>query len=150
MTEGLEPQVSDDEVRLGTGGPGRGPSTPAPPGAALHVELGYQAHEPVDDAIFAVAVQRADVADLPKIVDVSTHAAGVGTGRLEGAGTVVLAFERLDLAPGRYTVEAGVYASEWERVYDFRAPVAELEVRGASGEPLVAPPHAWRLGPSRP
>ncbi len=155
MTEGLRPQVSSTGIRLGTGrvvlsevrvvdGSGAPVSTMAP-GAALHVELDYRVDEPVDDVIFAVALQRTDVPDLPKVIDVSTHADGVATGRLEGTGTVVLAFERLDLAPGRYTVEAGAYAPDWERVYDFHAPVAELDVRGASGEPLLAAPHAWRI-----
>lgn len=157
MTEGLQPQLSDAGIRLGTGrvvlsevrvvdASGASLSSMAP-GAALHVEMDYRADEPVDDVIFAVALQRADVPELPKVVDVSTHADGVGTGRLAGTGTVVLAFERLDLAPGQYTVEAGVYATDWERVYDFQAPVAEVDVRGTSGEPLLAPPHAWRLGP---
>lgn len=153
MTEGLQPVTTEQGLRMGTrdveltsvrllDASGRATGSILP-GAAVHVELDYRVNAAVVDPLFAVSLQRRDEPELPKLVDVSTHDDGVAVGELPQTGTVALRFDRLDLAPGRYLLEAGVYANQWERVLDLHAPATELVVRG-SGKGLLDVPHSWR------
>jgi lipopolysaccharide transport system ATP-binding protein len=97
----------------------------------------------VRDAIVAVAIRRK--ADAVVCCDSNTETDAVSLGDLTHPTTIALEYERLDLLPGEYDVEVGVYARDWEYAYDVHFDVYPLRVGGrteASG--ILAVPHRWR------
>ncbi|MEX0875779.1 MAG: ABC transporter ATP-binding protein [Actinomycetota bacterium] len=78
-----------------------------------------------------------------RCVDTSTLVRGAREGERH---TAVLAFDRLDLAPGDYAIEVGLYNINWGKTYDFHSGVYGLKVLGeSSGEAVVMPPHRWTV-----
>lgn len=64
-----------------------------------------------------------------------------------GGRAAMLRFERLDLSPGRYRVEVGLYDESWQRAIDHQEQAASLRVLGtASAAAALAPPAAWQVG----
>jgi hypothetical protein len=64
----------------------------------------------------------------------------------DAAGRVALHFARLDLAPGSYFIDVGVYSADWATTYDYHWRVHCLTVAGtveAKG-PLL-PPSRWEV-----
>jgi lipopolysaccharide transport system ATP-binding protein len=61
--------------------------------------------------------------------------------------TVTLALDRLDLAPGRYLVDVGLYRADWDVVYDFHWHAVEIEIgdRPPSTRAPLHPPRRWRV-----
>lgn len=56
-----------------------------------------------------------------------------------------LDLKRLDLVPGEYTVEIGVYREDWAYVYDLHGAGYPLTVHGRSvPDGVLLPPHEWR------
>jgi lipopolysaccharide transport system ATP-binding protein len=47
--------------------------------------------------------------------------------------TVVLLLDRLDLEPGSYRVDVGVYERDWAYVYDYHWQAYPLELVGGGG-----------------
>jgi lipopolysaccharide transport system ATP-binding protein len=110
-------------------------------GAGLTVRLAYRRDAPVTFAHFSVSLRRVGT-DL-RLVDVTTGASGGGTVLLQDSGTVTLTLDRLDLEPGDYWVDTGVYSEDWETVYDYRWDSVHLAVLGSSTNGWVQPPHRW-------
>jgi lipopolysaccharide transport system ATP-binding protein len=111
-------------------------------GAPIRLEIDLVPNVPVSDAIVGVSLHR--VGDLSKALDVSTDTDGVRLGRLDGPRTVSIDFDRLDVEPGSYRFDVGVYEKGWSYVYDYHWHAYPLEVvssaRGASDSP-----HRWLL-----
>ena len=58
-----------------------------------------------------------------------------------------LHLDRLDLVPGRYTVEIGAYRDDWAYAYDLHAGAYQLQVLGAAPPAgVLAPPRHWETG----
>ena len=139
--EGLGPQrfgsqeVRIEHVRLE-------PQTLAGGGGAT-VELQLAGDVPIGVPLVTVQLRRPQDDDL--VLDLSSGAPGVTLGALGQTGTVRLRLDRLDLAPGRYELDVGVYAPDWEYAYDFQARVATLTVAGevGGGRGAVLPPVRW-------
>ena len=114
-------------------------------GEPLTVAFDLEPHAgPVETAILGVAIHR--VSDGLVCYDASTEADGVDVGRLLGPTSVALAFDRLDLLPGHYAVDVGVYAAGWELAYDYHWQAYELAVVGRGGDKGVfRPPHSWTV-----
>jgi hypothetical protein len=54
--------------------------------------------------------------------------------------------ERLDLAPGLYSFDVGLFSADWDRTYDFHKAAYELHVTGGDPSGAVwAPPVAWTV-----
>ncbi|MEJ7784840.1 MAG: hypothetical protein WKF96_08555 [Solirubrobacteraceae bacterium] len=79
--------------------------------------------------------------------ETATRGEGVRTGPLPGPLTVQLGIERLDLAPGSYRIDVGLYRNDWDEVYDFHWPAYRIEVPGAPITGLLVPPGTWRVLP---
>lgn len=112
-------------------------------GDPARVEIGYTCPQPIDAPIFGVVVTRED--DLV-LLDTSTHGQGVKLPTLHGKGTLLLEFDRLDLAAGTYFFDIGVYRQDWAYAYDYHWHAYPLRVQStdhASG--LVLPPHRWQI-----
>lgn len=63
-----------------------------------------------------------------------------------GQRGATLDLDRLDLAPGRYRVQAGLYDADWRRTIEVRAAAAELRMIGtASSSAPLAPPASWTV-----
>jgi hypothetical protein len=64
----------------------------------------------------------------------------VGTAPLD----LELAFERLDLAPGTYAFDVGLYAEDWSATFDYHTGAYGLTVNGAArGKGVLAAPVRW-------
>ena len=94
--------------------------------------------------IAGVAIATAE--DHTVCYDANTRSAGVALGDVEGELRVSLAIERLDLVPGEYFVDVGVYEGDWRFAYDFHWRVYPLTVLGEGGGGLVRLPARWRVG----
>jgi lipopolysaccharide transport system ATP-binding protein len=78
--------------------------------------------------------------------DTSTQVDGLGLGTLDGEAVLELAFERLELLPGEYDIDVGVYQADWEYAYDYHRRAYQLRVTGGGGDSGVyRPPHRWRV-----
>jgi lipopolysaccharide transport system ATP-binding protein len=121
---------------------GDGPPGTVPLGGGLTVRLEYRSDAPVGGAHVSVALRRV-ATELP-VVDLTTGASGAGTVLLGASGGITLTLERVDLEPGDYWVDAGIYSADWETVYDYRWDRVRLTVLGhPSSNGCVQPPHRW-------
>ena len=111
-------------------------------GVTVHVD--YRRDAPIANAHVSVSL-RAVGSDV-RVVDLTTGNSGVGTVPLSDTGTLSLALDRVDLEPGEYWVDVGLYSPDWETVYDYRWDWAKLVVHGTrSSNGAVQPPHRWAL-----
>jgi lipopolysaccharide transport system ATP-binding protein len=72
------------------------------------------------------------------VVDSSTNVAAV-----DGRGRARLVLERLDLAPGAYSVSVGLHAPGWGTVWDHHDRAYPLRVAGEPTEAALVPPLTW-------
>jgi lipopolysaccharide transport system ATP-binding protein len=123
------------------------PGAPArlAPGDPLTASIAISARrEPLRDPIVALAIHREH--DDAVCLDANTRDDGVTLGVLRDA-TVTLALDRLDLAPGRYLVDVGLYRADWDVVYDFHWHAVEIEIgdRPPSTRAPLHPPRRWQV-----
>ena len=114
-----------------------------PSGSGLRVTLSLEAEPPVEDPIVGVSIHRAR--DGVVCLDISSELADLQLGRVSRC-TVELAIERLDLVPGDYLIDVGVYPRDWSYAYDYHWQAYPLSVtgRGGGGQGVVSPPASWR------
>jgi homopolymeric O-antigen transport system ATP-binding protein len=99
----------------------------------------------VDAPIVGVSIRR--VGDEVLCYDGSTEADGVVIGDVGAPIDVELSFPRLDLLPGEYVLDIGVYEATWAFAYDYHWHAYGLTVVGAAANRGVfGPRHAWRIG----
>lgn len=112
-------------------------------GEPLAIEIHYQCKSPTPAPIFTISITRPDGM---VCLDTNTQAARVPTAQLDGEGGIQLSFDRLDLAPGSYFVNVGVFDSNWSHAYDFHWHVYPLHVEGGSAHKgILAPPYRWAM-----
>lgn len=111
------------------------------PGSALNVRVSYVNPDGVENAHASVSLRRAG-ADGP-VVDVTTGDGGAPPVRLAGAGLLELHLDRLDLKPGRYWVDTGVFSVAWDETYDYRWDWRSVVLLGEAMGGAVQPPHRW-------
>jgi lipopolysaccharide transport system ATP-binding protein len=107
-------------------------------GDALAVEVEAEAAAALGPLLVAVKLVRVDGHD--------TVAVDTSTPLPPRRQVLRVQFDRLDLAPGRYEVIVGVYASDWSRRHDERRVTIDVSGDGATRAAL-APPHEWRHVP---
>jgi lipopolysaccharide transport system ATP-binding protein len=118
------------------------PVTEITSGQPLNVTISYQASIPMAP-IFGLTISRPDGFIC---YDTSTAATGLATPTLTGNGQILLSLERLDLIPGDYFVDVGIYEHNWAYAYDYHWHVYPLTVAGNSLEKgVLRPPHRWEL-----
>ena len=112
-------------------------------GLTVSVQLSARA-QPVRDPIVGITIRRPS--DGVVCYESTTESDGLRLGTLDGPMTVQLQFERLDLLPGEYLLNAGVYRADWEYAYDFHWQAYALRVVGQHREKGVfRPPHRWQV-----
>jgi lipopolysaccharide transport system ATP-binding protein len=100
---------------------------------------------PVRAPIVGVTILRAT--DGTICYDTNTANDGVLVHEIADECRFSLLFERLDLIPGEYFVDVGVYEKEWSHAYDHHWHVYLLRVLGSSADGGVfRPPHRWEVG----
>lgn len=123
----------------------RGPSGKAglAAGEPLELRLVLRAQRgSVLDPILQVTIHREH--DDALCLEVNTQGQA-SLGRL-GETRLALTLDRLDLVPGRYFVDVGLYRADWEVVYDFHWHAYALDVAGpGSDRGVLRPPHRWTL-----
>jgi lipopolysaccharide transport system ATP-binding protein len=132
---------------VGFGGPG-GSAAELRSGDPLTVTARVSSHssEPVDVHV-AVALRR--TSDGLVCADATSERGGLRLRLAPGESTVVsAAFARLDLVPGDYGVDVGVYEAGWEFAYDFHWSAYPLRVSGQpGGEGVLGAPVRWEEEP---
>ncbi|MGH9066404.1 MAG: ABC transporter ATP-binding protein [Acidimicrobiales bacterium] len=113
------------------------------PGEPLSIRVGYEAAEPVDDAVLAVSLYD-DRGEL--VYGTSTEILGQDLGRLAGSGQVTLDFESVPLLDGTYGVTLGMESAGGGEVYDWSEQDHHFEVMNPGRETgRVALPLTVRL-----
>jgi len=139
-------RFGSQELRLGHVRLNDAPDARVEPGGALRLDAVVEAGEAPCRAVFGVTVRRA--ADGVEIIN--EH---VELGSVLADQEVSLRLERLDLAPGAYLVDVGVYEIDWSFAYDYHWGAYRLEVTGrASPGRVLHPPARWttrEVGPPR-
>ena len=110
-------------------------------GEPATLRIAYTAREPQEDFVFGMALHRDD----------GTHVYGTNTDiegwrpeRLAGRGEMRLEFPSLELAPGRYLVDAAVHTSKG-MAFDYACEVCSFIVTAPVVWPgCYAPRHSWR------
>lgn len=144
--EGGETSVHSKEIeitRVRLLRPDGEPTVAVQPAAGCVVEVHFRSHRTVAQPIFLVSVTRADG---EKCFQVHTDGAGVDTTRVPKAGTLRVAFDRLDLCEGDYFVDVGVFEREWKFAYDYAWHALALKTDSDSGsEGIYDPPARWEF-----
>jgi lipopolysaccharide transport system ATP-binding protein len=92
----------------------------------------------------AVSIHR--TRDGVKCCDATTGNAGFDLDEIRGSSELQLQFEGVDLEPGDYAVEAGLWASGWEFAYDLHQRAYPLQITGdRQGEGLVRTRNRWEI-----
>ncbi|MBE9111788.1 ABC transporter ATP-binding protein [Nodosilinea sp. LEGE 07298] len=117
-------------------------------GDALCIAIDYQTHQPLDSAIFSIAISQEN-GDI--CLDVNTLAMGHSYIRLQERGTLKLTFDRLDLQAGQYFVDVGIYRQDWSYAYDYHWHVYPLTIESRiSSKGLLQPPMRWEVSQGSP
>jgi lipopolysaccharide transport system ATP-binding protein len=118
------------------------PGGPVDSGGSMSVSMELAPRRPgITDPIVAAKLIRLDD-DLVCAECSSLGALRLGT--LVGAVGVTLELDRLDLRPGRYVLDLGVYTPDWTFAYDFHWHAYEILVAGEpGGEGVLRPPYRW-------
>jgi lipopolysaccharide transport system ATP-binding protein len=116
-----------------------------PSGRSLRIAIRISPHDgAISDPIVGVTIHRAS--DGLICYDTSTEASGLRLGTVDNELGVELEFQRLDLLPGDYLVDVGVYRGDWEFAYDFHWQAYPLKVVGSqSDKGVFRPPHRWEV-----
>jgi lipopolysaccharide transport system ATP-binding protein len=137
-----EATVEDVELRDGLGRPVAELSS----GEPLDVSFTVRAipSRPVSSPIVGVTISRAT--DGTICYDTNTVSEGVFVPEIASERRFTLCFERLDLIPGEYFIDVGVYEGAWRHAYDYHWHVYPLRVVGPSSDGGVfRPPHRWEV-----
>jgi len=116
-------------------------------GDPLEITIEYEAHHPVDDALFRVQFFRNDGLF---VHGQNTERAGLHPGLAEGRGRATIRYERFGLLAGDYYVSLGVWPDEYRsyttgEAYDHRpsACILHVEAPRSAGAGVAGFPCTW-------
>jgi hypothetical protein len=132
-----ELQIARVDILDGAGAPTREVAT----GDPLRIVLELRGESPVDDPIVGISLHR--VHDGVVCWDLNTESEGVRLGRVDRV-TVEIEVASVDLMPGEYAFDPGVYRGDWSYALDYHWQAYPLRVTGRGGGQGVArPPLHW-------
>ena len=132
-----ELQIVRVDVLDASGAPTREVAT----GDPLRIVLELRGEALIDEPIVGVSVHRVD--DGVVCWDVNTESDGVRLGRVDAA-TIEVEVSSVDLMPGEYAIDPGVYRGDWSYALDYHWQAYPLRVTGRGGGQGVArPPLQW-------
>jgi lipopolysaccharide transport system ATP-binding protein len=110
-------------------------------GEPAAIRITYSVRISQEDFVFGVAINREDGSH---VFGTNTDLDGWRPERLAGDGQIMLEFPRLELAPGRYLVDAAVHAKTG-LAYDYACEACSFTVAAPVGWPgCYAPRHRWQ------
>lgn len=112
-------------------------------GEPMTIAMQYDAHEPIHDPEFGIAIYRDDGVH---IAGPNNRAGQVFLDTISGTGTVEYRIDRLPLLPGSYTVTTAIHDGALPQVYDYHAQAYKFRVEAdAQGEThgVVSLPATW-------
>jgi lipopolysaccharide transport system ATP-binding protein len=132
-------EVRIEDVQVGVDGRGD-----IDPGEVLEVAFTLRSDAAHEELAVSLSVQRPEGEIV--CLDINTQADGVRVGPLApgGALRVVLALDDLELAPGTYYVDVGVFPPDWAFSYDYHWRAHRLRVRGNRYSDFVYRPRLRR------
>ncbi len=111
-------------------------------GSGLVIEVDLEPRGSVESPVVVITAHGVD--DYVKVFELNTEADGMRLGTLSAPRTITLSLDRLDVVPGTYRLDVGVFQHDWEVAYDYRWHAYPLEVvDGGSG---FGPQHRWSSG----
>lgn len=129
-------EVTIEEVRVGAAGAGT-----VEQHGALTVRLRLRRDgPPVPSPVVGVSIHRAE-GDVT-CCEASTDLDDVAIGDLAGETVVTFRWDDVELVPGAYVVDVGVYESGWAFAYDYHWHAYPLRVTGADRSKAVFRPRA--------
>lgn len=138
----LELEIEEVSLRNRSGHPVRSVEAGSP--LAVHVRLGGAA------GLTPIVGISIGTADGENIVDLNTLTDEVVMPATTQGSSIRLELDRLDLAPGEYFVDVGLYHPSWDYAYDYHWRVYPLEVtdKVRTGG-MMSPPRRWIVGRDR-
>lgn len=116
------------------------------PGQGLIVQARIALQKAVTSAYFSVTISDAAGA---VCFDTNTQVDDIALPPLRGGEAIELEFERLDLAPGTYSISVGLWHADWTHAYDYHIGAYVLEVEGGiATKGMIAPPRRWKIHPA--
>lgn len=112
-------------------------------GSAFELKIDYFCEGLILDPIFCVSLfgQNGEI-----IMDLNTRSGLVSVPDLIGSGDITLGVERLDLTPGIYFIDIGIFEKDWAYAYDYQSHVEEIEIVGQTKRKgFLSPPANWTL-----
>lgn len=107
----------------------------------LEVEIQYHSDNTMIAPVFGVSISRPDGT---VCLDANTDVSHVVLDAVNGGGCIQFVIDRVDLVPGDYFVDVGVFASDWSHAYDYHWHVYQLKIIGGScHKGILAPPCHW-------
>jgi len=111
-------------------------------GAPLRVRFAYKGEPSLVPAI-SISIGTADGTQL---LDVNTLADGVVVPQTGAGQTVQIDLDRIDLAPGDYFVNVGLFQPGWEHAYDYHWAAYPLRIIDERHPPgALSPPRKWAV-----
>lgn len=138
-------EMTIEEVRIGGATPGR-----VEPEESLSVSLLLRRDgSTIAAPIVGVSIHRVEEADV-LCCEASTDMDGVVLGDISGELLVDFHWEDIELLPGEYLVDVGVYQSDWSFAYDYHWHVYPLKVVGEDTSKAIFRPRSRRWTVARP
>lgn len=106
------------------------PSAACVAGQPMRLRLAYEAFEEVNDPVVQVSFHHESG---PVVTTVTTRAAGLHLGRVQGPGTIDYVQDQCRLNPGHYEVHAWFLDASGTHIYDEWPRALDLVVRPGSG-----------------
>lgn len=116
-------------------------------GDSMTVEMAYQAHAPITNPEFGMAIYRQDGVYVSRP---NSHAAGFDMGVVQGQGVVRYHIDHLPLLPAQYKMTAAVYNSRNQQAYDHHDKAYSFHVLPGGTQELygiVELPARWERQP---
>ncbi|MGB3293263.1 MAG: ABC transporter ATP-binding protein, partial [Phormidesmis sp.] len=113
-------------------------------GEPLQVEIVYQTAQTIPNPIFNLCISRES--DGENCVDINTEMAELHIPFIQGAGSIELLLDHLDLVKGKYFVNVGIFESSWSYAYDFHSSVYPLTVESSLvTQGILSLPYRWKM-----
>jgi len=112
-------------------------------GDPLVVEIACDAGSLQETAIISITLSNEEHGDC---LEINSEGEGIVLPKLDQLGTVRLAIDRLDLAPGEYALTVGLYKRDWSYALDFHWRAYPLMVAGKPvARGAISPPREWQV-----
>jgi SAM-dependent methyltransferase len=117
------------------------PSATLPSGSALAIAVKYQWYSQDDAALLSISISNPDGQ-----IYLDTHTSLTKPQDATTIQTLQLHIDRLDLMPGNYFVNVGLYSQGWAVTHDFHWHLYPLSlISDVCGQGLLHPPMSWQL-----